>query len=105
MIDITTYALLKSYVKQSIANADQFVQGKSAYEVALDQGFKGTEAEWLQSLRGETPHIGDNGYWFVGTLDTGVLAEPDLAGYYSENNLQPISDEEIIEICNTTRKG
>ena len=46
MIDITTYALLKSYVKQSIANADQFVQGKSAYEVALDQGFKGTEAEW-----------------------------------------------------------
>lgn len=105
MIDVTTYALLKSYVKQSIANADQFVQGKSAYEVALDQGFKGTEAEWLQSLRGETPHIGDNGHWFVGTLDTGILAELDLAGYYSENNLQPISDEEIIEICNTTRKG
>lgn len=27
--------------------------GKSAYEVALDNGFKGTEAEWLESLKGE----------------------------------------------------
>lgn len=27
--------------------------GKSAYEVAKDNGFEGTEAEWLQSLQGE----------------------------------------------------
>lgn len=27
--------------------------GKSAYEVALSNGYKGTEAEWLESLRGE----------------------------------------------------
>lgn len=26
--------------------------GKSAYEIACDYGFKGTEAEWLESLRG-----------------------------------------------------
>ena len=99
MIDVTTYALLKSYVKQSIANADQFVQGKSAYEVALDQGFKGTEAEWLQSLQGKTPYIGENGHWFVDTLDTGVLAAPNLDGYYSEANLVALTKEEILEIC------
>lgn len=27
--------------------------GKSAYQIALDNGFKGTEAEWLESLKGE----------------------------------------------------
>ncbi len=28
-------------------------QGKSAYEIALDNGFEGTEKEWLESLKGE----------------------------------------------------
>lgn len=27
-------------------------QGASAYEVAVENGFEGTEAEWLESLRG-----------------------------------------------------
>lgn len=26
--------------------------GKSAYEIAVDNGFKGTETEWLESLKG-----------------------------------------------------
>lgn len=26
--------------------------GKSAYQIALDNGFEGTEAEWLESLKG-----------------------------------------------------
>lgn len=30
------------------------IQGKSAYEIALLNGFKGTEAEWLESLIGES---------------------------------------------------
>ena len=31
-----------------------------------------------QSLRGETPRIGDNGNWWIGTTDTGVPATQDL---------------------------
>lgn len=27
--------------------------GKSAYEIALDNGFEGTEQEWLESLKAE----------------------------------------------------
>ena len=27
--------------------------GKSAYEIAVDNGFVGTETEWLESLKGE----------------------------------------------------
>lgn len=48
--------------------------GDSAYEVALKNGFEGTEQEWLASLEGHngtTPHIGDNNNWFIGGTDTG----------------------------------
>jgi hypothetical protein len=33
--------------------AIQGSRGKSAYEIAIDHGFEGTEEEWLESLRGE----------------------------------------------------
>ena len=61
-------------------------RGKSAYEIAKENGFNGTETEWLASLKGEpgaagasgkdgengkTPYVGDNGNWFVGSDDTG----------------------------------
>ena len=35
--------------------------GKSAYEIAVSNGFSGTEAEWLLSLKGETGAIGPKG--------------------------------------------
>lgn len=55
--------------------------GKSAYQVAVELGYEGTEEQWIASLRGDdgnpgtTPHIGQNGHWFIGATDTGVLAE------------------------------
>lgn len=36
-------------------------QGKSAYEIALDNGFEGTEKEWLESLKGEKGEKGEAG--------------------------------------------
>jgi hypothetical protein len=77
-------------------------EGKSAYEIWLDLGNEGTEQEYLASLKGEqgiqgepgapgdkgddgkdgapgadgiTPHIGPNGNWFVGDIDTSIKAE------------------------------
>lgn len=35
--------------------------GKSAYEVAVKNGFEGTEAEWLASLKGEQGEQGEQG--------------------------------------------
>lgn len=98
-MELTTYAILKSYVYQVIKEGNLSGNGKSAYEIAVDNGFQGTEKEWLKSLQGETPYVGDNGNWFVGTVDTGVLAAPDLSQYYSEENLTALSTEEILEIC------
>ncbi len=37
------------------------IDGKSAYEIALDEGFIGTEAEWLNSIKGEKGDIGPQG--------------------------------------------
>ena len=98
-MELTTYAILKSYVYQVIKEGNLSGDGKSAYEIAVDNGFQGTEKEWLKSLQGETPYVGDNGNWFIGIVDTGVLAAPDLSQYYSEENLVALSTEEILEIC------
>ena len=61
------------------------IAGKSAYEIAVDNGFIGTETEWLKSLKGSDGDKGDNGTtphidgstknWFIGDVDTGILAQ------------------------------
>lgn len=48
--------------------------GKSAYEIAVEKGFTGSVQEWLESLHGVSPHIGDNGNWFIGEQDTNISA-------------------------------
>lgn len=40
------------------ASSGEGSQGKSAYEVAVDNGFVGTEAEWLASLEGPPGEVG-----------------------------------------------
>lgn len=97
-MDVVTYILSKRYVDEIIAGAGS-LQGKSAYEIAVEQGFEGSEADWLKSLEGESPHIGENGNWFLGDVDMGVTAAPDLEGYFNENNLIPLTQNEILEIC------
>lgn len=104
-MDLTLYALIKTYVQDQIKNVES--KGKTAYEIAVDNGFNGTEKEWLKSLQGETPYIGENGNWFVGTLDTGVSASPKLdenalLDYYSKAELIALSKEEILDICNNS---
>lgn len=53
--------------------------GKSAYQIAVKNGYTGTETEWLQSLHGFdgiTPVINPtNKHWMIGETDTGVVAE------------------------------
>ena len=70
-MDIVSYILSKKYIEDSLAGAGALA-GKSAYEIAQDNGFAGTPAEWLASLRGDTPKIGPNGTWLIGDVDTGV---------------------------------
>ncbi|MBQ8177566.1 MAG: InlB B-repeat-containing protein [Clostridia bacterium] len=85
----------------------EMFKGDSAYEIAVANGYTGTEAEWLATLIGAagkdgkdgldgingkdgvngedgangldgiTPHIGENGNWWIGETDTGVKAQGD----------------------------
>lgn len=97
-MDITSYILSKRYIKD-ILDGSGALKGKSAYEIALENGFIGSEEEWLNSLVGSSPTIGENGHWIINNFDTGVIASPNLSGYYSELNLIPMSEEEILKIC------
>ena len=83
-MDTVTYVLAKRYVDETLAGAGALA-GKSAYELACENGFIGTPAEWLETLKGEAPAIGSNGTWVIGGVDTGVLASPDIAGYATED--------------------
>ena len=74
------------------AKGDKGNEGKSAYELAVENGYVGTERQWIDSLTGAqgekgdkgdkgsdgqdgtTPHIGENGNWWLGEIDTGVSA-------------------------------
>ena len=82
-MDIVTYILSRKYVEDSLAGAGALV-GKSAYDIACENGFKGTPSEWLVTLKGDSPQIGPDGNWVVAGVDTGVIASPGLAGYATE---------------------
>jgi hypothetical protein len=93
-MDIVTYILAKRYVNETLAGAGALA-GKSAYELACENGFTGTPAEWLETLKGEAPTIGPNGTWVIGGVDTGVLASPDMAGYATEEFVKELVESTV----------
>lgn len=54
-----TPAYVTNYVRS--LDPDNIVVGLSAYDIAVENGFKGTEEEWLESLRGEEGPAGPTG--------------------------------------------
>ena len=62
IIDLVTLALAKKYTEATIAGAGGIKgeDGKSAYQIAVENGFIGTESEWLASLKGEKGADGKN---------------------------------------------
>lgn len=61
----------------------QGIQGLSAYQVAVQHGFEGTEDEWLISLKGEKGETGPKG-------DKGDTGERGPQGLQGEKGLQGI---------------
>ena len=99
-MDLITYALCKKYIKASLAGAGAIVgkDGKSAYEIAVENGYSGSETEWISSLAGlpgETPYIGANGNWFLGAVDTGVAATPSMS--YNDLTDKPTLNGDTIQ--------
>ena len=57
----SSYGLVNDDIEVILYNEDAEIvaHGKSAYEVALDNGFEGTEEEWLESLSGGKIDLGN----------------------------------------------
>ena len=85
-MDILTYILCKKYTDSAVSQSG--LAGKSAYEIAKENGFIGTEKEWL---KGNSPYIGENGNWFIGNEDTGTTAS-------AESNIESLTEKEILEL-------
>lgn len=74
---ITTITLdtFKDQLNQAIEEAKkQATPGKSAYQLWLDEGNKGTEKDFLTSLKGEKGDTGETG-------ETGKTGQPGLSAY------------------------
>lgn len=65
--------------------------GKSAYDIAVDHGFVGTEAEWLESLKGEPGKDGAPG-------QPGVDGAPGTDGYTPVKGIDYWTADDIAEI-------
>lgn len=48
-------------IVEAIGGGGSGKDGKSAYEIAVDNGFEGTEEQWLESLKGEQGPQGPKG--------------------------------------------
>ena len=95
----------------SASVGEDLPRGKSAYEVAVENGFSGTETEWLASLKGatgapgangkdgengKTPYVGDNGNWYIGADDTGKPSR-GAKGDKGDTGAQGIQGEQGIQ--------
>ena len=115
-IDVVTLALAKKYTKESLAGAgalkgekgDPFtyndftpeqllalkgengIDGKSAYQLAVEKGFIGTEAEWIASLKGKNGINGKSAYQLA--VEKGFIGTEAewISSLKGENGLQGI---------------
>ena len=76
-------ALARKYTKKSLAGAGA-LKG--------DKGDKGDQ--------GITPHIGENGNWFIDTIDTGVKA-----GAVAENSITYVAKNTLVITQGATVDG
>ena len=71
--DVTNKILSTDENGNVVLKNSSVTAGKSAYEIAVDNGFVGTETEWLESLKGENGEPGADGVTpnlTIGTVET-----------------------------------
>ena len=90
----------------------QGIDGKSAYDVAVENGFVGTEAQWLTSLIGDTGATG-NGIASITKTDTTGLVDTytvtmtsgATATFTITNGLDGINGVDVDHISKTSGTG
>ena len=77
-LDLVAYKASKKYVDDTLIGAgalkgekgDPGAVGKSSYDIAVDNGFIGTETEWLESLKATDGKDGVTPNLTIGTVET-----------------------------------
>lgn len=89
---------MKSYRAYTLVNGELseiHSNGASAYEVALANGFKGSQEEWLKSLNGEKGDKGDKGDTGITVLNKEFLDDiSDLPDNPEDNTLYFVESED-----------
>ena len=66
------------------ANGEKGTDGKSAYQIAVEQGYQGSESDWLSSLKGDKGDTGERGE----KGDTGLQGERGEKGETGQQGKQ-----------------
>ncbi len=80
---IISVILLIALVCSFFVACDNNVEGKSAYELAVEQGFQGTLDEWLESLKGKDGSDGKDGIDGINGTD-GLDGLADINAIYDK---------------------
>ena len=87
------------------ANGEKGTDGKSAYQIAVEQGYQGSESDWLSSLKGNKGDPGNRGLQGV----PGEKGEKGDAGVAGKDGFSPIAnvvkDGSVITITITDKNG
>lgn len=93
---------IKDEIAQKVQVGAKGEDGKSAYQIALDEGFEGTEAEWLASLKGKDGKDGINGTDGKPGKDgtNGVDGKTPVKGvdYFTQAEIQQIEDNAAAKV-------
>lgn len=84
------------------------IDGKSAYEIALEEGFSGTKTEWINSLKGTNGIQGENGKsayeiavekGFIGSKDDWLKSLKGIDGAQGASGRDGIDGKSAYEIA------
>lgn len=73
------------------------IRRKSVYDIAVENGFNGTIEEWLESLHGNSSHIGENRNWFIEDKNTGIPEKNTDISRVTEEDIDTAFEESVEE--------
>ena len=93
-----------AYGKPKGINTTQRIVGKSAYEIAVEHGFVGSEEEWLESLKGKSAYEVAVDLGYEGTADEWVESIGLAMGIDLADELTDLKDDlnDLEEAVGTT---
>lgn len=93
---------IKDEIAQKVQVGAKGEDGKSAYQIAVDEGFEGSEADWLASLKGADGRNGIDGINGTNGKDgtNGVDGKTPVKGvdYFTTAEIQQIENEAAAKV-------